>query len=89
MLLQVFVVILLSILVNIPRLFQYDVVWVTNDRNESYPRKNMTAFGRNHIVEIGYFNAFYSIVVLIFPLICLVGFNAKLIYTLQVLKLLF
>jgi hypothetical protein len=131
----------LSIAFNVPRIFQYDIIynddrvagsgtgdsfgcdncttalngsvlpvmaastpamwWTSVDTNLSmtpaaaashmaassgmrYPSFRLSALGSHVVFEVIYSNAFYTSVVLIFPLLLLVGVNAKLIRELQV-----
>jgi hypothetical protein len=127
----------LSIAFNVPRIFQYDIVWGDDDSSHNsfvfsncttsatncntltvtatptpsmewaytdanqwttaaaagklvaasgrrFPTFRLSALGSNAVFEVIYSNAFYSSVVLIFPLVLLVGVNAKLIRELQV-----
>lgn len=46
----------------------------------------VSEFGRNAVFDIVYFNVFYTLIVLILPLLLLVGFNAQLVRKLQASK---
>jgi hypothetical protein len=85
---QAVAVFALSILFNVPRFFQYDVVHVNNEdvTNSTVPRKRLTTMGDSKIYDILYLNVFYTAVLLIFPLFVLVVLNAIIIRQLQISK---
>lgn len=81
---QVTVIAVLSILLNVPRLFQYDVVYRTNSRNETVAVSVVTEFGQNKVIEMVYFNIIYTTVILGAPILLLVCFNTLLVRRLRV-----
>lgn len=81
---QVTIVVVLSVLLNVPRFFQYDVVYRTNSRNETEAVSVVTAFGRNKLIEMIYFNVIYTTVILGAPILLLVCFNTLLVRRLRI-----
>lgn len=81
---QVGVVVVLSVLLNAPRWFQYDVVYQTNSRNETVAVSVETEFGQNKMVDMVYFNVLYTTVILGLPTLLLVCFNAMLVRRLRI-----
>lgn len=83
--LQVVLIVVMAVGFNIPRFFQYDVVYRL-ENNVTVPRKQLTALGNNVSFDIGYFNVFYNIVILVLPLVALVVFNTKIIWDMHISK---
>lgn len=81
---QVTIVVVSSILLNVPRFFQYDVVYQTNSRNETEEVSVRSAFGKNKLIEMIYFNVIYTTVILGAPILLLVCFNTLLVRRLRI-----
>ena len=83
---QVAVVAAVSVAVNLPRVFQYDVVAgaVDTRTNRTVPRLVVTDLGRDQVFTLVYFNALYTSLVLILPLVLLVGLDVLLIRQLRI-----
>ena len=81
--LQVLVCVGLTIIINFPRFFQYNIVTVTENNttyvtvNDSHTIGESTLFGKI------YTNALFTIIVLVLPLLLLLIVNSKLISELQ------
>jgi len=82
---QVAVVYVLAVLFNVPRIFQYDVIY-TREGNDTVPHKQLTAMGRSSGYDIFYLNIFHTAVLFILPLVVLVIINSIIIQQLQVSK---
>lgn len=80
---QVLVVFLFSVLLNVPRVFQYDVVVRTNALNVTETVSVVTHFGKDTLVEMVYFNIIYTTVILGAPVALIVCLNALLIRRLR------
>ena len=84
---HVVLVALFSILYNLPRFFEYNVVTAINPRtNRSELRSTLTPFGQNMIYQVLYGNALYFLVMFLVPLITLLILNYKLIKALRKAK---
>jgi len=75
----------LAVLFNLPRVFQYNVIY-TREGNDSVPHKRLTAMGASSGYDIFYLNVFHTAVLFILPLIVLVIINTIIIRELQVAK---
>ena len=72
-------VIIFSILYNVPRFFEYQVVKVPAPRGWT---SQLSALGANRIYQILYGNVMYSVVMFLVPLVTLIILNYKLIQAL-------
>jgi len=79
------VVYVLAVLFNVPRIFQYNVIF-ERVGNDTVPHKQLTAMGASSGYDIFYLNIFHSAVLYIFPLVVLVIINTIIIRQLQVSK---
>jgi len=79
------VVYVLAVLLNVPRIFQYNVIY-TRDGNSTVPHKRLTPMGASSGYDIFYLNVFHTAVLFILPLVVLVIINAIIIRELQVAK---
>jgi len=82
---QVAVVYVLAVVSNVPRIFQYNVVY-TLEGNESVPHKHLTEMGASSDYDIFYLNVFHTAVLFILPLVVLVIINSIILRQLQVSK---
>lgn len=82
---QVFIVVMLTVIVNFPRFFQYDIISKT-DGNQTYKHAKATSIGETSIFGIIVTNALFSIIVLVLPLILLLLINIRLIQELQKMR---
>lgn len=84
---QVAVVVTLSVVLNIPRVFRYGN-YIPCERNSSdCSGSELTDLARQKWFGIYYLNVFYAPVVSVLPLVLLVGFNVPLIRQMQKTKL--
>ena len=79
------VVYVLAVLFNVPRIFQYEVIF-TKEGNDTVPHKQLTKMGASPDYDIFYLNVFHTAVLFILPLIVLVIINSIIIRRLQVSK---
>ena len=79
---HVVLVCLFSIIYNLPRFFEYQVVLIIED-TRSHLRPVVTDLGKNPIYNIVYSNALYFIVMFLIPLVLLILLNYKLILALR------
>jgi len=80
---QVAVVYVLAVVFNVPRIFQYDVIY-TQQGNDTVPSKRVTAMGDSPGYVIFYLNIFQTAILFILPLVVLVIINSIIIQQLQV-----
>jgi len=76
----------LAVLFNVPRFFQYSVIYERENNDTVVPHKRLTAMGASAVYDIFYLNVFHTAVLFILPLIVLVIMNAIIIRELQVSK---
>ena len=85
--LQLVIVLLLGVLLNIPRFFQNDVVYIRGQNSTiDIPHLNSTIIGEHTLFGKVYTNALYTVCVLILPLLILSVVNYKLIKAIQKAK---
>jgi hypothetical protein len=81
------IVFVLSILFNVPRFFQIDIVdKVIPGRNRTVRASELTAMGNSQLYDVMYLNVFYTALILILPLIVMIVLNAIIIMELQMSK---
>jgi len=85
---QVAVVYVLAVLFNVPRFFQYSVIYSREGGGAGamVPHKRLTPMGASSGYDIFYLNVFHTAVLFILPLVVLVIINAIIIRELQVAK---
>lgn len=77
----------LSILFNLPRFFQIDIVdVVVGSRNQTMRVSVMTDMGDSQLYDVLYLNVFYTAVILILPLVVMIVLNAIILTELQMSK---
>ena len=79
------VVYLLAVLFNVPRFFQYNVVF-EKQGNSTVPHKRLTEMGASFEYDVLYLNIFHTAVLYILPLVVLVIMNSIIIRELQMAK---
>ena len=75
-----------SIIYNLPRFFEYTVVYIVHPNNRTELRPEISKMGDNIIYQIVYGNALYFLVMFLIPLISLICLNYKLIKALRKTK---
>lgn len=85
--LQVALVVLLGLIFNLPRFFQYDIILVQQPNStKEIPQVISTMIGDHSLFGKVYTNALYTICVLVLPLIILIGVNFKIIRVIRKAK---
>ena len=80
---QVVIVVLVDILLNFPRFFQYDIIEIDTPHNKTIISANETAIGEHSLFGVIYTNFFYTFVVLVAPLAALTVLNLLIIKELK------
>ena len=83
--LQILVVVICSILCNIPRFFRARIIWTTKD-NSTMPGLEETNLGKGTLFHIIYTNVLYTLLVIVLPLFILVFMNVSLILELKKMR---
>ena len=84
--LQVLVCIVLTVLINFPRFFQYNIVTVTINNSTLTTVEDSQTIGESTLFGKVYTNALFTIIVLVLPLVLLLIVNSKLISELQSMR---
>jgi hypothetical protein len=84
---QVGLVIAISVVLNVPRMFVYDIVTgpsnSSSNNNVTVTSVKFSELGRNVHFQMVYFNVLYTSLVLVLPLLLLVALNATVVRHLQ------
>ena len=79
---QIGLVLIVSIVCNLPRFFEYDIVTVTTSEG-SFIQANVTDIGKGSMFSIVYTNVVYNCFVILLPMILIIVLNSSLILELR------
>ena len=84
--LQVLACVVLTIIINFPRFFQYNIVTVTENNTTYVTVNDSDTIGESTLFGKIYTNALFTIIVLVLPLLLILIVNSKLIIELQSMR---